>query len=325
MSQTTTPKKSFELRFLEFLLPVQPFVAGGIAGCIATTVIQPVDYVKTQMQLQGEGERTATRVSPINVARATYNEFGFTRFYTGITAAWTRQIVYGSARLGLFRVFSDELKVMHHGAPLPVWEKIGAGLAAGALAALIGNPADLALVRMQADTTLPPAQRRNYKGIVDAVVRIIRQEGVLALWRGSTPTAARAMALNASMLATSDQLKELFGPMMGGQQSAMTMVTSSILSGIAAAFASLPFDMVKTRLQKMKAGPDGKMPYKGFFDCVRKIAVNEGPLAFYKGIDTYMFRIAPHAILVLLVLDNLNIALNDARAKARKAYEASLQ
>ena len=47
--------------------------------------------------------------------------------------------------------------------PLPLWQKAVCGLTAGGLGALVGSPADLSLIRMQADTTLPPEQRRNYK------------------------------------------------------------------------------------------------------------------------------------------------------------------
>ena len=37
------------------------------------------------------------------------------------------------------------------------------GLGAGAMGAAVGNPADLAMVRMQADGRLPAELRRNYK------------------------------------------------------------------------------------------------------------------------------------------------------------------
>ena len=47
--------------------------------------------------------------------------------------------------------------------PLPLSQKAGAGLVAGAIGALIGSPADLSLIRMQSDSTLPPERRRNYK------------------------------------------------------------------------------------------------------------------------------------------------------------------
>ena len=55
--------------------------------------------------------------------------------------------------------------------PSPLWQKAVAGLTAGGLGALVGSPADLSLIRMQADATVPLAQRRNYKGVGDAMVR----------------------------------------------------------------------------------------------------------------------------------------------------------
>lgn len=73
---------------------------------------------------------------------------------------------------------------------------------------MIGNPADLALVRFQSDATLPPDQRRNYKHVFDALGRIIKEEGVISLWRGSTPTVLRAMAMNLGMLGPYDEVKE---------------------------------------------------------------------------------------------------------------------
>lgn len=72
----------------------------------------------------------------------------------------------------------------------------------------MGNPPDLALVRMQADNQLPLAERRNYKNVVDAFVRITREEGTFGLWRGATPTIIRAIALNLAMLASYDEVKE---------------------------------------------------------------------------------------------------------------------
>ncbi|RYG43804.1 solute carrier family 25 protein, partial [archaeon] len=111
------------------------------------------------------------------------------------------------ARLGYFhaalRACSPPAEV------LPVYYKMLAGMGAGALGAFIGNPADLSLVRMQADASLPVAERRNYTGVVNAMSRVIKEEGVLALWRGSSPTMIRAMVLNTAMMTTSDQTKEV--------------------------------------------------------------------------------------------------------------------
>jgi len=50
-------------------------------------------------------------------------------------------------------------------------------LVAGGIGALVGTPADAALVRMQSDSTLPINERRGYKNVVDALVRMAREEG----------------------------------------------------------------------------------------------------------------------------------------------------
>lgn len=41
---------------------------------------------------------------------------------------------------------------------------------------------------------------------------------------------------------------------------------------------SLPFDFVKTRMQKMSALPDGTMPYKSSLDCAMKVCRSNAAL-----------------------------------------------
>lgn len=72
---------------------------------------------------------------------------------------------------------------------------------------MAGNPADLALIRMQSDGLKPLSERANYKGVFDALSRIARTEGVGALWSGAAPTVVRAMALNFGQLAFFSEAK----------------------------------------------------------------------------------------------------------------------
>lgn len=66
----------------------------------------------------------------------------------------------------------------------------------------------------------------------------------------------------------------------GGQT---VVIGGATLAGFVASAFSLPFDFVKTRIQKMEKGPDGKYPYKGPLDCAVKTFTQEGPLKFYTG------------------------------------------
>merc|ERR1711920_356094 len=88
-------------------------------------------------------------------------------------------------------------------------KKSACSIVAGGLAAAVANPTDIALVRMQADTTLPPALRRNYHGVGHALLTIARTEGVQGLFKGVSSTSARAMGQTFGTLAFNAQAKEM--------------------------------------------------------------------------------------------------------------------
>lgn len=101
------------------------------------------------------------------------------------------------------------------------------------------------------------------------------------------------MALNFGQLAFFSEAKsQLKSTSMSTQAQTLT---ASAIAGFFASAMSLPFDFVKTRLQKQSKGPDGTLPYKGMVDCFRKVAKEEGILRFYRAFPTYYVRIAPHA------------------------------
>jgi solute carrier family 25 (mitochondrial oxoglutarate transporter), member 11 len=279
-----------------FMRAALPFVNGGISGMVATTVIQPVDMIKVRIQLAGEGVATGPKPTPLSVTREIIASGKALDLYTGLSAGLLRQAVYTTARLGFFDTFMKTLatRAKDQGTQVGFKERAGAGLAAGGLAAMIGNPADLALIRMQSDGLQPVAQRKNYKSVVDALSSIARSEGVAALWSGAAPTVVRAMALNFGQLAFFSEAKVRLKK--GTELSARSQtLCASAIAGFFASFFSLPFDFVKTRLQKQQRGPDGKLPYRGMVHCFGTVAKQEGVLRFYRGFGTYYVRIAPHA------------------------------
>ncbi|KAI3956852.1 hypothetical protein MKX01_000886 [Papaver californicum] len=275
---------------------VKPFLNGGASGMLATCVIQPIDMIKVRIQL-GQG-------SGIHVARSMLREEGLGAFYKGLSAGLLRQATYTTARLGSFKILTNKAIAANDGKPLPLYQKALCGLTAGAIGASVGSPADLALIRMQADYTLPQAQRRNYTNAFHALTRIIADEGVLALWKGAGPTVVRAMALNMGMLASYDQSVELFRDTIGLSE-ASTVVGASAVSGFFAAACSLPFDYVKTQIQKMQPDAHGSYPYSGSLDCVIKTLKAGGPFKLYAGFPVYCIRIAPHVMMTWIFLNQI--------------------
>ena len=209
------------------------------------------------MQIQG-----TSAGGPLSVVGGIVRDEGVFGLTRGLSASLLRQGVYSSTRFGVYDIGKQYLTDNGQTA-LPLHYKVANGLVSGAIGAAVGSPADLAMVRMQADGRLPAAQRRNYKNVGDALIRVSREEGVLALWRGCGPTVQRAMIVTAGQLASYDQAKEAFVRYAKmSEDDVSTHISASLTAGVVASVASNPVDLIKTRLMNMKANADGTMPYR---------------------------------------------------------------
>ncbi len=63
------------------------------------------------------------------------------------------------------------------------------------------------------------------------------------------------------------------------------------------------FDLIKVRIQTQIPGPDGKLPYTGAIDCVKKTLAREGPRALYKGMSAPLGGVVPIFSLCFLSYD----------------------
>jgi len=279
----------------------KPFVTGSMSGMAATCVIQPMDMIKVRVQL-GAAEGGAT--SPFTIASQMIKNEGFMAMYAGLGAGLTRQVVYTGARLGLFDIFTEKSKDKQFENVNGFAKRSVCALSAGGIAAVMGTPADLALIRMQSDSMLPMEQRRNYRGVFHALGSIAGADGVTGLFKGWLPTATRAMALNFGMLAFNAQAKEMLKD--AGAPAPVQVFGASAIAGFFASFFSLPFDFVKTQIQKMKPDPvTGEMPFKGPLDCAMRQVQQGGITRLWAGFPTYYFRIAPHAMITLIAQDKI--------------------
>lgn len=205
-------------------------------------------------------------------------------------------MTYATMRLGFFDRFLTffETRAKEKGKKVGFGERAMASLSAGGLAAGLANPAEVALIRMQSDGMKPKPERANYRSVFDALIRVARHEGVHGLWSGSYPTIIRAMSTNFGQLAFFSESKSLLKQHTKMSFQNQTLIASAVAGFFAAVF-SLPFDFLKTRLQRGSKIQGAAPEYSGMFDCAVKVLKNEGPLRFYRGFGTYFLRIAPHS------------------------------
>ncbi|KAL6554902.1 Mitochondrial uncoupling protein 5 [Orobanche gracilis] len=308
------------------------FVEGGIASIIAGCSTHPLDLIKVRMQLQGEmpapvqNLRPALvfhphqnhnfrvplppRVGPVSVGLRIVQQDGAAALFSGVSATVLRQTLYSTTRMGLYDVLKNKWTDPNT-SNMPLTRKIVAGLIAGGVGAAVGNPADVAMVRMQADGRLPPAQRRNYKSAVDAISQMSRSEGVVSLWRGSSLTVNRAMLVTASQLASYDQFKEMILGKGVMQDGLGTHVTASFAAGFVASVASNPVDVIKTRVMSMKVESGVAPQYSGAIDCAMKTIKAEGPMALYKGFIPTISRQGPFTVVLFVTLEQVRKLLKD--------------
>ncbi|XP_043461762.1 mitochondrial 2-oxoglutarate/malate carrier protein-like [Leptopilina heterotoma] len=271
------------------------FFIGGTSGMAATCFVQPLDLIKNRMQLSG------TKTSTVSVVSNILKNEGLFAMYSGLSAGLLRQATYTTTRLGIYTWLLE--LASKEGQP-NFFMKAGIGMAAGCVGAFVGTPAEVALIRMTADGRLPLAERRNYKNVFHALLRMTREEGVFTLWRGAIPTMGRAMVVNAAQLASYSQAKESLLDTGYFEENITLHFVASMISGLVTTAASMPVDIAKTRIQNMKM-IDGKPEFKGSVDVLTKVVRNEGLFALWKGFFPYYARLGPHTVLTFIFLEQM--------------------
>ncbi|XP_003745435.1 mitochondrial 2-oxoglutarate/malate carrier protein [Galendromus occidentalis] len=280
------------------------FVFGGVAGMGATLFVQPMDLIKNRMQLSGEGGKARQYTSTAAAAKSIFKQEGFSGLYKGLSAGLLRQASYTTVRMG---VYTSLFEYVSGNSKPNFLTKAAMAMFAGAVGAFVGTPAEVALVRMTTDGRLPPAERRGYRNVFDAIIRISREEGVLTLWRGCGPTMGRAVIVNGAQLASYSQAKEFLLSREIVADNIGCHTAAAMISGLVTTAVSMPVDIAKTRIQNMKT-IDGKPQYTGALDVLSKVIKTEGIFALWKGFLPYYARLGPHTVLTFIFLEQMNSA-----------------
>jgi len=295
------------------------FVAGAVAAMIGGSVTHPIDVIKVRQQLFGMkdgfgvGSSWVARLrttSFFGVSLTLVKEEGVAGLFQGVTAGMLRQAAFVGTKFVLYEQMKQ--MAMDNNGQLSFGARIVCGLGAGIGGAMIGNPFDLAMVRMQADGKLPEHARRGYKNGFEAITRIVQEEGYGTLWRGCEATVARGSIITASQFAIYDQAKYELARFNIVSDGPANSLSASFIASLAAGVASNPFDVAKSRLFHMKRRKkDGKWPYKGMVDCMVTTARQEGVVALWRGLGACIGRQLPLNAVRFMMMEKLTVLLNN--------------
>lgn len=125
-----------------------------------------------------------------------------------------------------------------------------------------------------------------YKGIVDVLVRVPREEGVGALWRGNLANVIRYFPTQALNFAFKDTYKTIFCPY-NPKTEFWKFFFGNLASGGAAGATSLlfvyPLDFARTRLAADVGRGPADRQFNGLLDCLNKIRATDGTKGLYQG------------------------------------------
>lgn len=314
MTERNRPKKTLA----QEVSTLGGFIAGGIAACGAVTFTNPIELIKTRMQLQGElsANSNAPKLykNPIQALVVIYKNEGLRGLQQGLLCGYVYQIGLNGCRIGFYEPSRKILtRVLHPSQyhddvsriPQNLLINVLAGFVSGSAGAVIANPFFLIKTRMQsynlasAKLKIHVGQQTYYRGVIDGISKIFAAEGVKGLFRGTDAAVLRTGAGSAAQLPVYNLTKNymLKHNLLEDGSIGLHFVSSSA-AGLGVAIVMNPWDVVLTRMYNQK----GDL-YKGPVDCFLKTVRTEGPMALYKGFWAQLFRVGPHSILTLMFME----------------------
>ncbi|KAL7744798.1 hypothetical protein ACLKA6_007096 [Drosophila palustris] len=275
-------------------------LAGGSAGFLEVCIMQPLDVVKTRMQIQCTPANTIT-------AEGTYTGVFdcFAKMYRqeGITSYWKGLIppilAETPKRAIKFLVFEQTKQFFQFGSPTPTPLTFSlAGLTAGTLEAIAVNPFEVVKVAQQAN------RQKKMTGTFEVAREIVKRDGfgLRGLNKGVTATMGRNGVFNMVYFGFYHSVKNVVPESKDSTWEFIRKVTIGFTAGTLACFFNIPFDVAKSRIQGPQPVPN-QIKYRGTFSSIGIVYREEGFRALYKGLVPKIMRLGPGGAIMLLVFD----------------------
>lgn len=170
------------------------------------------------------------------------------------------------------------------------------GATAGATEAFVVVPFELVKIRLQ-----DKASAGKYSGMVDAVTKIIRYEGPLALYNGLESTLWRHVLWNAGYFGCIFQVRALLPKADSNRTQIIYDLLSGAIGGTVGTILNTPMDVVKSRIQNSPKIAGSIPKYNWAWPATATVLREEGFAALYKGFLPKVLRLGPGGGILLVV------------------------
>mmetsp|Transcript_559 Transcript_559/g.2139 ORF Transcript_559/g.2139 Transcript_559/m.2139 type:complete len:313 (-) Transcript_559:86-1024(-) len=293
------------------------FGASAFSACTAELLTLPFDTGKVRLQLQGT---PTPGVAPkykglVGTVGTIAKEEGAAALWKGWQPGLHRQCLFGGLRIGLYDPVKSQVSRLMDGkgaAESSFGAKVVSGLITGGVAISIANPTDLVKVRLQAQGRQALAEagkappKPKYPSAMAAYRMIAKEEGIAGLWTGVVPNITRNSVINATELATYDQVKQMLLASKIVDDNVFCHILSGLGAGLCACIVGSPVDVVKSRVMGDSVGM-----YSGTVDCFVKTMKNDGIMAFYKGFIPNFTRLGSWNVAMFLTLEQVKKLISE--------------
>ncbi|MCJ1336091.1 hypothetical protein MMC09_001367 [Bachmanniomyces sp. S44760] len=291
---------------------VYQFAAGAVAGVSEILVMYPLDVVKTRVQLQTGpvvGEEGYNGM--IDCFRKIIKNEGFSRLYRGINAPILMEAPKRATKFAANDEWGKLYRNMFGAAKMDQKLSILTGASAGATEAFVVVPFELIKIRLQ-----DKASAGKYNGMVDAVVKVIKAEGPLALYNGLESTLWRHILWNAGYFGCIYQVRELIPRATNKSGQMGNDLVAGATGGTVGTILNTPMDVVKSRIQNSPKIAGSIPKYNWAWPAVATVFREEGFSALYKGFIPKVLRLGPGGGILLVVFTGVMDFFKKMRAEA---------
>lgn len=263
--------------------PVKTFIKGTLTGFIEAIICYPTEFVKTQLQLQSKSNPEYKGI--LDCGMKTVQKNGPMGLYRGALPLVIGSSGKQAARWTGFTMVSDNFKD----------EKGNISMIARSFSGACGGVAEAVLAVTPIETLktrVTDDMRRgtgNYTGSMDALMKIMKNDGPGGLYRGVVPTIGKQATNQAVRFPVQFfALTCMVGDDKELQKHPLYSGAAGAIAGAVSVLVTMPQDVVKSRMQ----GEEAKALYKGTLDCAQQIMKIEGPMMFYAGTWPRMIRVS---------------------------------